>query len=91
VRFVVNKVDLPAAWAIEGVPALRVSALTGAGLAEFCEALASWLVPDVPPRGVAVPFTPVLAEAVTEARRLAERGDCQTALAKLGKVQRECG
>jgi tRNA modification GTPase len=68
-RLVVNKLDLPAAWDLGQAPAaLRVSAQTGAGLAELVQALAGWLVPQPPPPGAAVPFTPLLCDRVAEAR-----------------------
>jgi tRNA modification GTPase len=70
VRLVVNKIDLPPAWDLaEAGDAVRVSAQTGAGLAELCAALSRWLVPEPPAPGAAVPFTPALAEALEEARR----------------------
>ena len=56
---------------IRGRDAVRVSALTRAGLEELCTALASWLVPEVPPVGAAVPFTPELCERF---RAAASRG-----------------
>jgi tRNA modification GTPase len=69
-RLVVNKVDLPAAWDLhEASNAVRISARTGAGLAELCQALAHGLVPEPPPPGAAVPFTPALCEQVEEAER----------------------
>jgi tRNA modification GTPase len=69
-HYVVNKIDLPPAWDLEqAAGAVRVSALTGAGLPELVQALASWLVPDPPPAGAAVPFTPGLCERIKEARR----------------------
>lgn len=67
VRLVVNKCDLPAAWDLDtagGAP--RVSALTGAGLAELCAQLAAWLVPDPPEAGAAVPFTAALCDRVEQ-------------------------
>jgi tRNA modification GTPase len=76
VRLVINKIDLPAAWDWNQAPeALRVSARTGAGLAELCQALARWLVPDPPPPGAAVPFTQRLCEQVEEARRRLAAGE----------------
>jgi tRNA modification GTPase len=55
---VVNKLDLPAVWDLETAEgARRVSARTGEGLGELCEALSRQLVPDPPPAGSAVPFT----------------------------------
>jgi tRNA modification GTPase len=81
-RLVVNKVDLPAAWDLGQAPAaLRVSARTGAGLAELVGALAGWLVPQPPPVGVAVPFTPLLCDRIEEARSLCAAGKLAEALA----------
>lgn len=69
-RLLVNKMDLPAAWDLrEATDAVRVSAQTGAGLDELCQALASWLVPEPPAPGGAVPFTAALCEAVEDALR----------------------
>jgi tRNA modification GTPase len=62
-KLVVNKTDLAAAWdwrRAEG--ALRVSALTGDGIPELCDAISLWLVPNPPAAGDAVPFTPVLCD-----------------------------
>jgi tRNA modification GTPase len=68
---VVNKIDLPAAWDLSrAAGALQVSAQTGTGLDELCAALSRWLVPDVPPTGGAVPFTPALCGIIEEAQRL---------------------
>jgi tRNA modification GTPase len=69
-RLVVTKADLPAVWDVSALPC--VSALTGAGVPELCAALATWLVPEAPSGGAAVPFTPELCEAVEETRRLLE-------------------
>src|SRR5206468_8294358 len=91
VRLVVNKVDLPPAWPLDEVAALRVSARTGMGLAELCQALANWLVPSPPPPGAAVPFTPALADAVTEVRRLVRDGNPAEALRRLDVAAAERG
>jgi hypothetical protein len=40
----------------------------------LCTALGHWLVPELPPPGTAVPFTPRLAAGVEEARRLLTAG-----------------
>jgi tRNA modification GTPase len=70
VRPVVNKIDLPPAWDLgQAAGAVRVSARTGAGLAELCQALGRRLVPDPPPAGAAVPFTPSLCARVEAASR----------------------
>ncbi len=75
VRMVVNKVDLPAAWILDRAGnAVRVSAATGEGLADLCAALAQWLVPEVPPAGAAVPFTPSLCDAIEAAERHFDAG-----------------
>jgi tRNA modification GTPase len=75
VRLVVNKVDLPAAWDLARArEAVHVSALTGAGLLELRAALAGWLVPQSPPPGAGVPFTPELAALVAEAWRQVSAG-----------------
>jgi tRNA modification GTPase len=79
-RPVLNKVDLPAAWDLSAAgEVVRVSALTGAGLDELRQALARWLVPEVPPVGAAVPFTDRLCAEVEEARRLCVAGDARQA------------
>ena len=65
VHRVVNKIDLPAAWDLDAVgDAVRVSAQTGAGLADLCARISRWLVPEPPPAGAAVPFTPELCGRV---------------------------
>ncbi len=67
-RFVINKVDLPAAWDLDQAgSALRVSALKATGLAELCQAISDWLVPSPPPQGAPVPFTPPLCDRVETA------------------------
>jgi tRNA modification GTPase len=67
-RFVVNKVDLRAAWDLDQAgDAVRVSAVRGTGLAGLCDAISHWLVPEPPPGAVAVPFTVHLAGQVEAA------------------------
>ncbi len=64
-RAVVNKMDLQATWDLERAgDAVRVSARTGVGLDELCQAISKWLVPDPPQAGAAVPFTPELCACV---------------------------
>jgi tRNA modification GTPase len=78
---VVNKTDLPCAWQValaEG--AVRVSARTGEGLGELCAAISKRLVPNPPPPGAAVPFTPQLADLIEKATRLASAGQAADAL-----------
>lgn len=68
VKLVVNKTDLSPAWDLHrAAGAVRVSAQTGAGITDLVQALAECLVPEPPVAGEAVPFTPVLAQAVKEA------------------------
>lgn len=71
-----NKADLAPA------PGFAVSALTGQGVPELAAAIARRLVPDPPPPGAAVPYTPELAAAV-EAALAADPADAT-------RVLREC-
>jgi tRNA modification GTPase len=74
-QLVVNKIDLPAAWDLgQASEAVRVSAQTGAGLEELCQAMARWLVPDPPPPGAAVPFTAELCDRLEEVQRILATG-----------------
>ena len=63
-----NKSDLPFAWNADdfddGRGLLRVTAATGAGIAELVAEIVRRLVPDPPAPGVAVPFTPGLADQI---------------------------
>jgi tRNA modification GTPase len=74
-HYVINKCDLSPAWNTSDGGALNVSALTGAGVPELCEALGSWLVPDPPQPRAAVPFTAELCDACERARKSVETGD----------------
>ncbi len=68
VLLVVNKVDLATAWELSrAAGAVHVSARTGAGLPELCDAIVRRLVPNAPEPGAAVPFTPELCDAIEEA------------------------
>jgi tRNA modification GTPase len=90
VQLVVNKVDLPAVWSAEEIAAPRISALQGTGIAELCDAVAKWLVPDIPPPGAAVPFTPALADAVSAAHAEVKAGNLAQAAMTLAKAAGEC-
>ncbi len=69
-KVVVNKVDLQPAWDLQEVSgALRLSALTGTGVAELCQSIADWLVPYPPSSGAGVPFTAELCEGIEIAWR----------------------
>jgi tRNA modification GTPase len=88
---VVNKSDLPPAWSVEQTTgAVRVSAQTGAALAELGQRIADALVPQAPPPGTPVPFTAALAEGLRAARRLLATST-QEALEQLTKAFQECG
>jgi tRNA modification GTPase len=88
VLLVINKIDLPAAWdsSKEASDAVRVSALTGEGLAELCEAIARRLVPEAPPAGAAVPFTEPQCQALEAAWKACRDGACAEASRLIGKV-----
>jgi tRNA modification GTPase len=90
VRVVINKIDLPPVWTLDGVDAVGVSAQTGAGLLDLCQAIATWLVPAIPPPGAAVPFTPALSTAVAVIRAMTQAGRVPEALVKLENLGREC-
>jgi tRNA modification GTPase len=84
VQLVVNKIDLPPAWdLLEAKNAIRVSALTGSGVAELCQAISYRLAPDPPPAGSAVPFTPQLCDCVGQAKELIRAGRITEATALL--------
>jgi tRNA modification GTPase len=92
VRVVVNKVDLPPAWDLAAAgEALRVSAATGAGLPELCAALGGRLVPDPPPAGSAVPFTPALCDGIRKAQRHLADGQAAEARAAVAGLRWEKG
>lgn len=75
VRCVINKVDLPAAWDLDRAPAaIRVSALSRAGLTELCSSLATWLVPESPEPGAAVPFSANWCARLEQASPLLKAG-----------------
>src|SRR5205807_1696654 len=62
VHLVVNKMDLEPAWDLkQAAVGSNVSAQTRQGLGELCQVISMRLVPDPPPPGVAVPFTPSLS------------------------------
>ncbi len=80
-QLLINKIDLPAAWDLDAVTgALRICAVSGAGVTDLCQAISSWLVPAVPPAGAAVPFTPALANLIEQFRGHCQAGTVQAAL-----------
>lgn len=65
---VVNKTDQPPTWDLDCFPdAIRVSALTGEGIPGLAAEIARRLVPQSPPPGSAIPFTPRLANLIEAA------------------------
>jgi tRNA modification GTPase len=74
---VANKIDRPSGWRSEDHDSgeLMASALTGQGIPELATAIVHSLVPNPPPPGAAVPFTPALADLVETAHRLLAAGD----------------
>jgi tRNA modification GTPase len=86
-REVITKVDLPPAWNWEALPgAIPVSALAGHGLDELCQTVSQELVPDPPPAGAAVPFTPGLCDQIEQAWHMTHHGQAQAALNVLRKA-----
>lgn len=69
--------DLPLTGA-GGKPTLAVSAATGDGLPALIAAVVRKLVPVPPDAGEAVPFTPALADLITQAAAAARTGDTDT-------------
>lgn len=73
---VVNKIDVPAAWPIpDGMNAVRISAMTGAGVDELCRQISARLIPIPPSPGDAIPFTPDLCDRIDMAAGAFEQGD----------------
>jgi tRNA modification GTPase len=88
VQYVINKIDLPAAWNWADLPdAVRLSAKTGDGVTELCQTLSQWLAPNPPAPGAAVPFTPRLCDQVETARQLSSGGLVTEVLRGLEKLQ----
>ncbi len=75
-HFLINKIDLPAAWDWQAAqPALLLSAQTRAGMAEVCELISRQLVPRPPMPGDAVPCLLERVELVSSlSARAAPRG-----------------
>jgi tRNA modification GTPase len=89
VRLVLNKTDLPAHWEVSAAcDAARLSAHTGAGIAELCALLGRWLVPHVPPPGAAIPFTPSLCVGILETYQLLQNNNHVGAAKTLAALRR---
>jgi tRNA modification GTPase len=83
-QLIINKIDLAPAWDLDSATdALRVSALTGAGIADMCTALAKRLVPEPLPAGSAIPFTERLCGLVKNALQHLAIGDVGTTVSTL--------
>lgn len=86
--FVTNKIDLVPSW--DPVEFRRkhwgvgVSATLGTGIPELIAEIVKRLVPDPPPPGAAVPYTPRLAELVLGAQVALEGGRVEEARRLLG-------
>ncbi len=75
---------------LRGEGLLRLSAKTGQGVPDLVALLGTWLVPDPPPAGSAVPFTRDLIESLLEADRLLAGASAASAESVLALL-RECG
>jgi tRNA modification GTPase len=81
IRYVINKSDLTSGWNWDELPGgLRVSAKAGSGVAELCQALSHWLVPNPPEPGTPIPFTAMLCDMIQETRRFCSEGLPEMAL-----------
>jgi tRNA modification GTPase len=90
VRLIVNKTDLPCQWSVEEAgAAVRVSARSGEGIADLCECISRWLLPESPAAGAAVPFTPELADTVI--RLVALFRDALPDSVELERIRRSLG
>jgi tRNA modification GTPase len=78
---VANKIDLvdELTYAAGPFDNLRVSALTGQGIAELIDAIETTLVPCAPPAGSAIAFTHAQIRALQVARHAVGYGDAQAA------------
>lgn len=80
VRLIVNKTDLAPVWDTEQAgDAVFVSARTGAGMPALAASLSCWLVPEAPPPGEPMPFTPDLADLVEQALASGRAGQWENA------------
>jgi len=81
-----NKIDLGPAELGDVPDALPVSARTGAGIDELITAVVQRLIPHLPHPDEAVPFTPAIAVAVSEAHAAAVAGKPAAAIATLAAL-----
>jgi tRNA modification GTPase len=81
-----NKADLPAAALPAERPHQLVSARHGAGVAELLAAIVRRLVPEPPPPGAAVPFTPEQVALIEAAAAALARGEPNVAGDAIGRL-----
>jgi tRNA modification GTPase len=87
--WVVNKIDLPAVWDVRGIEgAIQVSAKTGAGLTELCEAITHRLVPEVPAAGTPLPFIAELCDKLHDVQQAIIAGNTVRASQLLAAMRR---
>jgi tRNA modification GTPase len=91
VLIVHNKCDLLPSGCRPQPPGLAVSALTGQGIEDLCQAISDWLVPNPPSPGQAVPFLPRHIELLAAGLAQLEAGNVRGAAETLAKLQSGAG
>jgi tRNA modification GTPase len=87
--YLLNKSDIALDPRNDSFPAMiPVSAATGEGIFGLVAEIARRLVPDAPPAGAAVPYTPALADAVTAAHAALAFGETEEAVRLLRPTTR---
>jgi tRNA modification GTPase len=83
---ILNKSDLSSDIQLDIPGAIRVSAITKAGIHELIAAIVDQLVPIAPPPGAAVPFTPKLSDRLIAAHEAMKRNSLEEAI----QLLRDC-
>jgi tRNA modification GTPase len=66
-RYVINKIDLPAAWNLGNVPeTLKISVETREGVEDLCRCIVRRLIPDPPAKEAGIPFCEEAFQIVDE-------------------------